>query len=188
MDKMKLANYPMVNPTPVVLVGATVDGKPNYATVGAFGVVCLAPIFYISLKCTHHTAAGVKATGCFSVNLTTAEMMVKADYCGMVSGKDVDKSKLFTAFYDDLCVAPMIAESPMNYLCKVVKSVEIEGFDVFFGEIMATYANENCVKSGVVDAKKTGPLVLMGPTYFELGEGIGKVFSAGKNLENENLH
>jgi len=55
VEKVKIKNYPMVSPAPTVLIGADVNGKPNYATVGAFGVVCLEPVFYISLKSTHYT-------------------------------------------------------------------------------------------------------------------------------------
>ncbi len=185
MNKIKINNYPMINPVPLVIVGAAVDGKPNYAAVGAFGLVCLAPIFYVSLKSSHHTTKGVIESGCFSVNLPTAALLAKTDYCGMISGKDTDKSKLFTPFYDELGNAPMIAESPMNYLCKVVKNVAIEGFEVFFGEIVATYAGKECMTDGKADPKKASPVLMMGPTYFELGEEIGKAFSMGKALDPE---
>jgi flavin reductase (DIM6/NTAB) family NADH-FMN oxidoreductase RutF len=97
MKKVKIKNYPMVNPTPIVLAGADVHGKRNYTTIGAFGVVCTEPIFYISLKDTHFTTIGVKENG-YSVNIPSVDMIQKTDYCGFVSGKTSDKSHLFSSF------------------------------------------------------------------------------------------
>ena len=184
MKKNKIENYPMVNPTPIVIVGTTVNGKANYATVGAFGVVCMAPIFYISLKGTHYSTIGVRENGFFSVNLPSADMVQKTDYCGMVSGHTVDKSTVYTAFYDEQGNAPMISESPMNYLCKVVNTIPINDFEVFFGEIIATYINEDCLKDGKPDPLKISPTLAMGPTYYSLGKQIGKVFQEGAALRN----
>lgn len=180
MQKVKIKNYPMVNPTPVVLVGADVEGKPNYAAVGAFGVVCMEPIFYISLKDTHYTTLGVREKGYFSVNLTSPEMVKKTDYCGMVTGKTTDKSNIFTSFYDEDRKAPMISDSPMNYLCKVIQSVPICGFEVFFGEIVLTYINEQCLTDGKPDPLKIAPVFLMSPGYFSIGQFLGSIFSEGK--------
>lgn len=179
MKKIKIENYPMANPTPIVIVGSEVDNKANYATVGAFGVVCQGPFFYISLKSTHHSTTGVKETGFFSLNLPSAEMVKKTDYCGMVSGKTADKSTLFTSFYDPLGKAPMIRDCPMNYLCKVVQSAPFNDFEVFFGEIVATYVNDDCVADGKPDPLKVNPIIAMGPTYYDFGKQIGKVFQEG---------
>lgn len=181
MQKIKIENYPMVNPTPIVLIGTTVEHKENYTTVGAFGVVCCDPLFYISLKSTHHATAGIRESGFFSVNIPSAEMLQKTDYCGLVSGKTTDKSKVFPSFYDELGDAPMICEAPLNYLCKVVKSVPVNDFEVFFGEIVAAYGNEDCMVEGTPDALKISPIVGMAATYYTLGKPIGKVFQEGKS-------
>ena len=186
MTKQKIANYPMVSPTPIVIVGAQVGQRANYTTVGAFGVVCLAPIFYVSLKSTHYSTLGVRENGFFSVNLPSADLVQKTDYCGLVSGHTVDKSAVFTAFYDPLGNAPMISEAPMNYLCKVVKSVPINDFEVFFGEIVATYINESCLTDGKPDPLKAKPTLAMGPVYYSLGKQIGRVFQEGASLKANN--
>ena len=172
----------MINPTPIVIVGVNVDNKANYTTIGAFGVVCLEPIFYISLKKTHYTTKGVKENGVFSINLPSTDMIKKTDYCGMKSGYSTDKSNVFSSFYNELGNAPMIKEAPMNYLCKVVKSVPIEDFEVFFGEIVATYVNDNCISNGNPDPAKINPTLAMGPVYYSLGEQIGYVFKEGTTL------
>ncbi|MDR3052210.1 MAG: flavin reductase family protein [Oscillospiraceae bacterium] len=176
MNKVKIPNYPMVCTAPVVLAGALVAGKPNYATIGAFGFVCEEPVFYISLKSTHHTTKGVRETGFFSVNLPSAGMLAKVDYCGKTTGGQTDKSGVFTSFYDEMSHAPMIAESPMNYLCKVIQTTSIKGFEVFFGEIAATFAREDCLTDGKPDPIKISPPVLVGPAYYSLGETLGRAF------------
>lgn len=74
LKKIKMPNKPaMLYPT--ILVGADVNGKPNYVTIGACGVVNLEPMLYISLKDTHYTTIGVKENGYFSVNLPSADMV-----------------------------------------------------------------------------------------------------------------
>ena len=184
MQKIRIKNYPMINPSPVVLVGADVNGKQNYATVGAFGFVCEKPVFYISLKNTHHTTIGVKESGYFSVNVPSTDLALKTDYCGMFSGKSIDKSILYTPFYDELGKAPMIMECPLNFLCKVVQSASIYGFEVFFGEIISTYLNEQCFTDNKPDPLKVNPMLIMGTNYFGLGEVAGNIFKDGLILKS----
>jgi flavin reductase (DIM6/NTAB) family NADH-FMN oxidoreductase RutF len=178
MEKIKLPNRPF-GPFPTVLAGVEVKGKPNYVTIGACGVVSLEPVLYISLKSTHYTTAGVKENGYFSVNIPSADMVQKTDYCGVVSGKTVDKSTLFTPFYDELGRAPMIQECPMNLLCKVVKMMPIYDFEMFFGEIVAVYVNEQCLADGKLDPQKVNPIIMMGTAYFNLGQIVGQLFIEG---------
>ena len=180
MKKVKIENYPMLNPVPIVLVGAETGGKANFATVGAFGVVCLKPIFYVSLKNTHYTTGGIRENGCFSVNLPTADIIAKTDYCGMVSGADTDKSELFKTFYSETGNAPMISDCSLNFLCKVIDTHSIDDFTVFFGEIIETYASESIMEDGKPDLNKIAPIFGMGLGYYGLGEQIGKVFKEGK--------
>ena len=182
MEKTKIENYPMINPVPIVIVGTMSGDKENYTTVGAFGVVCLAPVFYVSLKSTHCGAAAIRENGFFSINLSAPDIIKETDYCGMFSGNTTDKSKLFTSFYDELGNAPMIKESPMNYLCKVINSVPVNDFDVFFGEIIATYINGDCFTDGKPDPLKINPVIGMGMSYYSLENEVGKVFTEGKGL------
>lgn len=175
----------MVNPTPVVIIGAMVNGKANYTTIGAFGVACMEPVFYISLKSTHHSTAGIKESGYFSINLPSADMVQKTDYAGMVSGKNTDKSALFTAVYEKQGKVPMIEEAPMNYICKVIQTTSIHGFDVFFGEIIATYVKEECLTEGAIDPLKVNPLLLMGFQYYNFKQPLGGVFKEGLALKRE---
>lgn len=182
MKKIKLANQP-VGPFPAMIVGAAVDGKINYTTVGAGGCACLEPVLCVSVKNSHHITKGILETGYFSINIPNTALLEKTDYCGLFSGKDVDKSALFSSFYDEETGgAPMIEQCPLNFLCKVCDSIEIRGFTMFFGDIAAAYADESCCESGRPDAIKTDPIIMMGMSYCSLGDVLGYPFTEGKKL------
>jgi flavin reductase (DIM6/NTAB) family NADH-FMN oxidoreductase RutF len=179
MHKVKIKNYPF-GPFPVMIIGTMVNGKPNYTTAGAGGCVCHKPVLSVSLNSIHQTTCGIKETGYFSVNIPSSSLLQKTDYCGIVSGKTSDKSKLFTAFFDELADTPMIEECSMSFLCKVFQTVEIHGFDMFFGDLLATYISEECMNENIPDPVKIDPLLLMGANYCSLGKVVGRAFHEGK--------
>jgi flavin reductase (DIM6/NTAB) family NADH-FMN oxidoreductase RutF len=162
-----------------MLVGSESEGRASFATVGACGVVCLEPILHVSLKRTHRTTAGVRETGFFTVNLPSSDMVAITDFCGTVSGHDLDKSDLFTTFMDPRGRAPMIQECPLNVLCRVIRTVDIFDFEMFLGEIVATYASSRVLTDGRPDPRKVDPLILAGDGYWALGERAGTIFKAG---------
>jgi flavin reductase (DIM6/NTAB) family NADH-FMN oxidoreductase RutF len=104
----------------------------------------------------------------------------KTDFCGMVSGATTDKSLVFDSFYDDLARAPLISECPLNFLCKVIQTVPIRGFEMFLGEIVAAYINPVCLSDGKPDPAKIHPMMMMGTQYWELGKAVGEVFKTDK--------
>ena len=181
MKKIKLNNQP-IGPFPAMLVGAVKDGKPTYTAVGAGGCACLEPVLCVSLKNTHYITEGIINTGYFSVNIPQTELVKELDYCGMVSGREVDKSSMFTSFYDEAGQAPMIEECSLSFLCKVCDSKEIRGFTMFFGEIAAVFANETCLTDGKPDPIKIDPIIMMGMSYCSLDSVVGMPFSEGKKL------
>jgi flavin reductase (DIM6/NTAB) family NADH-FMN oxidoreductase RutF len=175
MTKVKIPNIPY-GPYITVLAGATVNGKPNYATIGAYGVVSQKPVLYISLRNSHYTTAGVVENGFFSVNIPSSSDIVKTDYCGTVTGNKVEKSTIFESFYDEAGNAPMIKECPINYLCKVIQTIPIFDFTMFLGEIVSVYANEKCLESGRPNALMVKPTILMDTGYFDIKDRVGSVF------------
>ena len=177
----------MVNPTPIVIIGVEVNGKSNFTTIGAFGVVCEGPIFYISLKRTHLSNAGVKENGYFSINIPSVDQMQKTDYVGLISGRNVDKSTVFESFFGSMDKAPMINECPVNMLCKLVKTADLPDRDLFFGEVLETYVNDEFVNDGVLDFAKINPLLLTmngsgNFSFWKLGEVVGAAYKEGKTL------
>jgi flavin reductase (DIM6/NTAB) family NADH-FMN oxidoreductase RutF len=209
MKKIKLNNQP-IGPFPAMIVGAMVNEKPTYTTVGAGGCACLAPVLCVSLKNTHYITEGIVQTGSFSVNIPGAALVKETDYCGIASGKNVDKSRLFTPFFDSAgqipgkdtdvsgnettlscngtpasingTSAPMIEECPLNFLCKVCDSIEIRGFTMFFGDIVAAFVNEDCTTQGQPDPLKIDPIIMMAFSYCNLDSVIGRPFSEGEKL------
>jgi flavin reductase (DIM6/NTAB) family NADH-FMN oxidoreductase RutF len=182
MGKVNIGKTP-ASPTVTVIAGAIVDGKENYLTLGAYGLMSInPPLLYISVNKAHYTNAGIKENGYFSVNIPSAGQAQKTDYVGLVSGKDTDKSKVFSNFYGSIKKAPMIEECPVNILCKVFKIVDLPNNDVFIGEIVETYVNEECLTDGRPDPKKIDPLILMGSSYLSLGKIAGAAFKDGQAL------
>jgi flavin reductase (DIM6/NTAB) family NADH-FMN oxidoreductase RutF len=184
MTKIKLGVKNCLYPLPTTLVGANVDGTPNYIAIAHVGVMALKHVS-LSMNKRHYTNAGIVENGTFSVNLPSVEMVEKTDYCGLVSGKDVDKAALFGTFYGTLGTAPMIAECPISMECKVVKTVDMTTHDVFIGEIVETYCDEACLDDGVVDFCRVQPIlfVMNDRSYWRIGDRFAKAWQAGKALK-----
>lgn len=126
-----MGNKGYLYPNPIVLVGAKVNGKPNYLNVSYCGIVNrILAMISISLNRSHYTCGGIKQNKSFSVNIPSIEMLGVTDYCGIVSGKDVDKSKLFNTFYGNINDAPMIKECPINMECRVVQELDLGGTNI----------------------------------------------------------
>ena len=148
--KIKMGEMPLVYPVPIVLAGANVKGKPNYVTLGdlrdhgdSSPRWCI-----ISLHREHFTTQGVLENKTFSVNLPSTDMLEVTDYCGIVSGRDVDKGALFESFYGELETAPMIADCPVNLECRMVHEFSIEHRQIFVGWVVQAHVDEAFVIQG----------------------------------------
>ena len=120
MDKQKLGPQTLLFPMPAVLVGALVDGKPNFMTAAWCGIAASnPPAISVGLQKIRHTLKGVKAHGTFSINVPCTSLAAKVDYCGIYSGKKRDKSKIFEIFYGVLETAPLVQECPVNLECRL---------------------------------------------------------------------
>lgn len=189
MKKIKAGSFIPLPVAPVVLVGANVDGKANYMTVGFVnGVNINPPIVSISLNKNHHTPEGIKENGTFSINIPSADFIKKTDYCGLVSGKTINKSAVFTSFYGELETAPMIEEFPISCECKYInKSIEFEMDTVYFAEIHQVYLNEEITdNSKNIDLLKVNPLLIgIDSKYRSIGENVGQAYKIGWEYSSE---
>ncbi len=186
--KVKLGALPLVYPIPIVLGGANVHGRPNYATLGDCGVMGIRPpLVYVSLHRDHYTSMGILENDSFSVNIPSTDMLAVTDYCGMVSGSQVDKSALFDNFYGELGTAPMIRECPVNIECRVVKELAIEQRQIFVGQVVQVYASEEFViergdRQGIVDLTRLDPIIYaLDNLYYRIGQAIGVGYAEGKD-------
>ena len=179
--KIDLGAKNCLYPLPTTLVGALVDGKPNYVTIAHVGVIEHGSVS-LSMNKSHYTNAGIKANGTFSINIPSVKMVKKTDHCGLVSGKTTDKAALFKTFYGKLKTAPMIEECPLNRECTLVKTVDFPTHDIFIGTVAATYCDEAALTEGTVDFSKVQPIlfVMNDKSYWKLGDKFAKAWDVGK--------
>ena len=171
-------------PLPTTLVGVQVEDRPNYIAIAHVGVMAMHHVS-ISMNKRHYTHAGIVEHGAFSVHLPSVDLARETDYCGLVSGADVDKSALFTTFYGELSAAPMIAECAVNMECQLVRTLDFETHDVFVGRVVQTYCEERFLTDGTLDLGKVQPLLFSMPdrSYWSVGEQIAKAWDVGKALK-----
>mgnify|MGYP001196719699 CR=1 FL=1 len=173
-------------PTPLAVVGAMVDGKPNYVLVGHLGIIGHDRIM-VSLAAPHFTNRGIKETGALSVAIVDEAMLAKADYVGVVSGHKTDKSGVF-AFEPGETGAPLIAEAPVVMECRVDDVYETKGFESFVCEIVAVHADESVLNAdGKIDYRALKPVLFEMPTYEYLrtGDVIAPCTTLGKELRTQ---
>jgi flavin reductase (DIM6/NTAB) family NADH-FMN oxidoreductase RutF len=173
----------IVSIAPTVIAGTKVNEKPNFITVGSYGSIAPGQsLLYISLNKAHYSNIGIKESGYFSVNLPSKELVLKTDYVGIVSGKNIDKSNIFSIFYGSDGNVPMIEECPVNMVCKVFQTVDIPSRDVFIGEVVETFINVDCWKDNIPCFERITPLVVGGGFYWELGNKVAEMYKDGKKL------
>ncbi len=190
--KNKIPPGGYIGPAPVVLVGANVKGKANFNAIGwSGGLEHFPPLVYISSNQIHHNNVGIKENKTFSINIPSEEMAEITDYCGIASGRKVDKASLFDVFYGELETAPMIHEAPINMECKVIHIVDTteistakHGHDIFIGEVIQAYCEEKYLTNGTPDITKMKFMSLASTEknktfYWGLGEQIGRAFNIG---------
>ncbi len=172
-------------PMPVVIVGAIVEGKPNFMTVAWFNRLNSRPnLWGMVIGEKQYTLEGIQEAREFSMNIPNVDLVVKTDYAGIVSGRKEDKADHFEVFFGESKNAPMIKECPVTAECKVYDIVELPGSKFVIGEIIHAYSEEIYMTDGVTDSKKIRPFVFTAPEhhYRELGEKIGTAFADGKAL------
>ncbi len=176
----------MLYPVPAVMVSCAKPGqKPNIITVAWAGTICSDPVMLsISVRKERFSHEIISETGEFVVNLTTKDLCRAADFCGVRSGRDVDKFKemKLTPLKSSRISAPGIAESPVNIECRVVEVKELGSHDMFIARVEAVAADERFMdESGRFKLDDARLVAYSHGEYFELGEKIGKFgFSVAK--------
>ncbi len=177
------ALYPM----PTTLVGATVNGKPNFLAVAHVGILNHGSPQYLSigLSKSHYTNAGIVDNRSFSICLPSEDLMAQTDYCGIMTGKKTDKAALFDLFYGKLKTAPIIRQCTVNMELKLHDVLDFNTHDIFVGDLVETYADETVLVDGKIDVTKVRPLLfdMSSIQYFSLGKAIGKCWNIGKTLK-----
>ncbi|OHD13630.1 MAG: hypothetical protein A2086_00715 [Spirochaetes bacterium GWD1_27_9] len=185
--KTKIGNQNVLYPMPVTVVGAIVNGKINFINIAHVGILSVKTpsqphLISLGMNKIHYTNAGIKETKTFSVNLMSVNEIIPADYVGLVSGENNDKSQVFETFFGELKTAPIIKNCPLSMECKLYDVYNTPQHDIFIGEVVATYADEKILTDGKVDISKANPLLFDMNTiqYWSLGKVVGKCWSEGK--------
>lgn len=168
----------MLYPLPAVMVSvADKNGNQNIITIAWAGTVCTnPPMVSISVRPERHSYHVIEETGEFVINLTNEKLTYATDYCGVKSGRDVDKFKemKLTAVKGDYIAAPMIGESPVNIECRVVKKEELGSHHMFIAEVLAVHVDEAYMdETNRFALEKTKPIVYVHGEYFGLGQILG---------------
>src|SRR5574341_1550865 len=161
------------------LLGSHVNSKVNFMALDWLTRVNYQPAMLgICVNKGHATNEAIRATGEFSVNVPSVDMVAITDYCGIASAKNTDKSKLFEVFYGELKAAPMIKECTLNIECKVVQIVDLPTNTFFIGEIRNIYSEERYMRDKMPDTKKMRPFLLTMPDnrFWALGEQVGNAW------------
>lgn len=168
----------MLYPLPAVMVSCQSENeKPNIITAAWAGTICTnPPMVSISVRPERYSYHMIKESGEFVINLTTKDLVFATDYCGVRSGKDVDKFKEMhlTPQPSQHISAPGIAESPVNIECKVREIKELGSHHMFIADVVGVsiddaYLNEK----GKFNLNDTGLVTYSHGEYFLLGEKLG---------------
>ena len=168
----------MLYPLPAIMVSvADKEGKPNIITVAWTGTVCTnPPMVYISVRPERYSYHMIEETGEFVINLTTEALAYATDYCGVKSGREVDKFKEMhlTPEEADMVKAPLIKESPVNIECKVVKKEELGSHHMFLAEVVSVHVDEKYLdEKNRFALEKTELISYVHGEYYSLGKLLG---------------
>ena len=189
MKKVAMGPRTLIYPMPATLVGANVNGKPNFMAVAWCGIAnSEPPMVSVALRHNRYTLKGIRDKLTFSVNIPSRDLVEETDYCGITSGSKVNKTEVchFKVFYGKLSDAPLIEQCPINLECKVVHILDLGSHVLVIGRIEETYVSENCLTEGKPDVNKIEPFAYIPTTiqqYQALGEVVAKAFSIGKELK-----
>ena len=169
----------MLYPLPAVMVSVgNKQGETNIITVAWTGTICTNPaMVYISVRPERYSYQMIKESGEFVINLTTEKLVKATDYCGVKSGRDVDKWKemnLHQVKAETLEYSPLILESPVNIECKVVEIKELGSHHMFLANVTAVHADEAYLnEQNKFELNNTGLLAYSHGEYLGLGKKLG---------------
>ncbi len=169
----------MLYPLPVVMVSCARPGeKPNIITAAWAGTVCTnPPMVSVSVRPERYSHALIEESGEFVINLVTEKLVRVCDWCGVRSGRDLDKfsqCNLTAVPAEKLACAPLIAQSPVNIECRVVQKLELGSHDLFLGEVVCVHADPAYLdENGKFELNRTGLVTYSHGEYFALGRKLG---------------
>ena len=167
----------MEYPLPPVMVSCGTMEKPNIMTAAWTGIISSEPAMtYVSIRPSRYSHELIKESGEFVINLTTLPLVTAADFCGVKSGRDVNKFKemKLTAGKCSQVSAPQIMESPVSIECKVKNITNYGSHDMFLAEIVAVNVDDQYIdENGKLWLEKAGLIAYSHNYYYTLGRNVG---------------
>lgn len=169
----------MLYPLPVVMVSCKDENeKPNIITVAWAGTVCTnPPMVSISMKKERYSYDLIKNSGEFVINLVTEDLIKATDYCGVKSGRKLDKFKDtgLTQAKGNIVSAPLIMESPVNIECKVKQIIPLGSHDMFISEVVSVAVDKSLMdETGKFNLNSSRLAIYSHGEYYGLGDMIGR--------------
>lgn len=178
MSKVQWKGGTFIYPIPAVMVSCGTMEESNIITVAWTGILNTNPAMcYISVRPERYSHDIIKKNGEFAINLTTRQLAYATDWCGVKSGRDVDKFKemKLTKERANIIKAPLIKECPVSVECKVKEIVPLGSHDMFVAEIVAIDADEKYIdEKGAFDIGKCDLIAYANGGYYPLESKIGK--------------
>ncbi len=178
MSKIKWKGGTMMSPVPAVLVSCADGEKSNVFTVAWTGIVCSnPPRTYVSVRPERYSYDLIKQSGEFCINLPSSYLVRAVDFCGVRSGRDMDKFEMcrLTREESQTVSCPSVAECPITLECKVFEAKELGSHTMFLADITAVTVDERIIgEDGKMRIEKANLMAYGHGTYFTLGKRIGK--------------
>lgn len=193
MTKISFKGSAMLNPVPSVLITSqNKEGKINVFTVGWIGTACTKPpMITAAIRPERLSYEYIKETGEFVVNLPSKDMVKTVDFCGVRSGKNIDKIEHcnLTLEQSEKVKVPSIKQCPVSLECKVKTITPLGSHDLFLAEVLAIHVEENLLdENGKIHLEKANLICYSHGEYFSLNsKALGKFgYSVQKKKKSKN--
>lgn len=177
MSKLQWKGSTLLAPVPAALVSCGTLEKPNALTIAWTGITCSdPPMTYISVRPERYSYDIIKESGEFVINLTSGAMARATDFCGVRSGREMDKLAVtgLTVEPAKEIAAPVIAQSPLALECRVKQIIPLGSHDMFLAEIVAVDVEERLLdETSKLHLEKAGLMAYSHGEYFAMGKKIG---------------
>ena len=193
MGKISWKPGNMIYPLPAVMVTCRDQGKDNVLTIAWTGTICTnPPMTYISVRPERYSYDMIKNSGEFVINLTTKDLAKATDFCGVRSGKDLDKFQEMKLAKEEAQVvnAPVLSASPVNIECKVEDIIPLGSHHMFVARVVNIMVDDSYMEeSGRFALEATNPLVYAHGSYFETVKQLGTFgYSVRKKKKRKKRH
>lgn len=192
MKKIQWKGGALLAPIPPAMVTCGTEEEKNVLTIAWTGIInTIPPKTYISVRPSRHSYRLIKENGEFVINLTTSSMIRAADFCGVRSGKDLDKFEACGLETEPgfTVKAPVLSQSPVSLECRVTQIIPLGSHDMFLADITAVDVDPQYLdKNGKLCLSRSHLAAFAHGEYFELGKKIGSFGFSVRKKRKKNPH